>query len=49
VGFGDWVHKTTRQGFWSAVAQMQGASLHRSYRFLGVKKALRAETTLQPA
>jgi len=43
------VHKTTRQRFWSAVAKMHGASLHRSYRFRGVKKALRTETTFQPA
>ncbi|MCF7788534.1 MAG: hypothetical protein K9N47_20600 [Prosthecobacter sp.] len=28
---------------------MHGASLHRSYRFRGVKKALRPEPAFQPA
>ena len=34
--------------FWSAVAQMHGASLHRSYRFREVKKTLRPETASSP-
>ncbi len=29
------------RSFWSAVAQMHGASLHRSYRFREVKNVLR--------
>ena len=34
--------------FWSAVAKMHGASLHRSYRFRGVLKSLRPEPVVRP-
>jgi hypothetical protein len=34
--------------FWSAVAKMHGASLHRSYRFRGVKHARRSKPAVRP-
>ena len=39
----------SRQRFWSAVAQMHGASLRRIYCYRGVKHALRPHLTVRPA
>ncbi len=35
--------------FWSAVAKMHGASLHRNYRFRGVLNILLPKPSVQPA
>jgi len=42
-------HPNHAEAFWSAVAQMHGASLHRSYRFREVENVLRPKPAIQPA